>query len=296
MRHVIGRGIVGVALAAATLLAASACSKLPQGADGNLTNQWTGLPEPTSWEPVAESCHKDFQETSYRNAYVPLECDEAHFYETVTVGTFTGSATEGSAPPVAGSVELRAAYADCDKKTTSFLGKEWRTGMVWIGVSVPSRAGWGGGARWYRCEVAALDDRYGDPVSRRTSLADEFTKASDLLLGCYSYKDSLVSIACGSAHNAEFAGIYQTGDTAFAQLSKLDDKMASECRKIIAGYVKVPNDANMKYRTGVVWNWPSQADWDAGDHGVRCHLWFSKKTVAKSLKGAGNAGMPIQYK
>lgn len=295
MRRWIGRGFASATLVGLTLLAASGCAKLPTGADGDLINQWPALAAPTGWQPEADTCHKDFQENSFRTAYKPVKCDESHFYETVLVGEFTGTAAEATEPPKAGSTELRAAYTDCDKNTSTFLGGEWRHGKVWIGVSLPSPAAWGGGARWYRCEVAALDDAYGDPASRSASLKDEFTKASELKFGCYAYASQLVDIACNKAHNAEFVGIYQAGGTAYAQLDKLKDKLASECRRVVAAYVKVPNDGNIKYRTGVVWNWPSQAEWDAGDHGVRCHLWLSKKTVTRSLKGTGSGGLPINY-
>lgn len=297
MRQVIGRTVAGVALVAATLLATSACGvKLPAGADGDLVNQWAAMPAPESWRPVEAKCAADFREVSYRSSYRPVECDQSHSYETVAVGDFTGAAAAAAAPPAEGSADMRSAWAACDKKVTAHLGGDWRGGAVWFGVSVPSAAGWSGGARWYRCELTALDGQYGDPVTRTATLQGEFAKASALKYGCYQYnRKDLAPIACTKGHNAEFVGVWNAGNTAYAKLNGQKDKIAKACRGVIAKFVKVPNDGNMNYRTGVVWNWPSKADWEAGDHAVRCHLWLDKKKVTRSLKGAGTKGLPINY-
>ncbi|GAB4059648.1 septum formation family protein [Catellatospora paridis] len=297
MREVIGRRVAGVVLVAAALLATSACGgQLPPGADGDLTNQWTAMAEPTSWRPDEAICADSFRDVSYRSSYKPVSCDQNHTYETVAVADFAGEAASRTTPPSEGSPDLRAAWADCDKKVTAHLGGDWRAGSVWFGVSLPSPAGWDGGARWYRCELTALDGQYGDPVSRTASLKGEFANAaSPLKLGCYQYGSELVAIACNKSHNAEFVGVWNAGSTAFSSLKDMNTKIAKACRGVIAGFAKVPNDGNINYRTGVVWNWPSQADWEAGDHGVRCHLWLSKKKVTKSLRGAGTKGLPINY-
>ncbi|MEU7825318.1 septum formation family protein [Catellatospora sp. NPDC049133] len=293
MREVIGRRVAGVVLVAAALLATSACGgQLPAGADGDLTNQWPALPAAQSWRPEEAKCDDGFRDVSYRSSYKPVECDQSHTYETVAVADFTGEAASRTTVPSEGSPDMRAAWADCDKRITDFLGGDWRSGALWFGVSVPSAAGWDGGARWYRCELTALDGQYGDPVARTASLKGEFTKASALKFGCYQYGTRLVSTACNKAHNAEFVGVWNAGGAAYSSLAGMKTRIAKECRTLVAKFVKVPNDSNISYRTGVVWNWPSKSDWEAGDHGVRCHLWLDKKKLTKSLRNGGTKVLP----
>jgi hypothetical protein len=295
MRQVISRTVAGVVLVTATLLATSACGALPAGADGDLTNQWAAMAEPKSWRPGEAQCSENFRDVSYRSSYRPVACDQSHTYETVAVGDFTGDAAARTTSPSAGSADLRAAWADCDKKVTAFIGGEWRNGALWFGLSVPSPAAWEGGARWYRCELSALDGQYGDPVQRTASLRDEFTRESALRFGCFQYGTELVPIACNKGHNAEFVGVWNAGNTPFSSLNGMKTKIARECRGVIARFAKVPNDGNISYRSGVVWNWPAKADWEAGDHGVRCHVWLDKKKITKSLRNAGTKGLPINY-
>ena len=136
------------------------------------------------------------------------------------------------------------------------------------------------------------------PSSWSKSLKGEFAGASELKYGCYDIpKDEdadWVSVACTANHNAEFVGVLPV-DYAWKDLS--DDPAATaihaKCRSMIAGYVGVPDNGDMKYRTGTYYRYPSEADWADGDRAVRCHLWLSDKTLKRSLKGTGNSGLPI---
>ena len=58
----------------------------------------------------------------------------------------------------------------------------------------------------------------------------------------------------------------------------------------------VPDDANLRFRSGVVVRPPGAGRWRVGDRGVRCYLWLSDRTVTASLKGAGPAGLPVRTK
>jgi len=296
MRRGMSRVVAGLVLGAVTLLAATACTpELPKHIDGNLTDQWPAMAAPKGWEPDGDMCLKVLNDYMSRSMYDPVECDRSHNYEIVAIGEFTGDVAAAAEAPEQGSAAMRAAWSDCDKKASAFVGGDWRGGMLWIGVSLPSSLSWTSGSRWYVCELAALERAYGDPTLRSISLKGEFTKNSPLKYGCYQYGDNLVAIDCKKAHNTEYAGIWNAGSLAYAKLSGSKDKIATECRKVIARYVKVPADGNMRYRTGVVWDWPSEADWNAGDRGVRCHIWLDKKKVTRSLKGTGNSGLPINY-
>jgi hypothetical protein len=294
MRRVFSRGVVGALLAGITLLAVSACS-LPPGTDGDLTNQWPAMGAPSGWEPKSGVCSMDFAVQAYRATYNPLDCTQGHRYETIVVGQFTGNAANLSSPPAAGSPELKAAWAECDAKTTEFLGGEWRNGKIWISVSTPSPGNWTGGARWYRCEAGAREQIWGDVIYRSKSLKGELAGDSPLRIGCYQDGDNdRVEKACTEPHNMEFSGTVKVSYE-FADLKNHRDEFFQKCRSNIAVFVGVPDDGNMKYRTGVAIDWPGQADWTAGDNAVRCFMWLNKETKSKSVKGAGNSGLPIHY-
>src|SRR5690348_10792099 len=131
MRGVFSRGTVSVLLAGVVLLAVSACTRAP-----GITSDWAAMGEPAGWEPKAGACQTEFLVQAFRATYKPVDCTQDHRYETVAIGQFTGDAANLSAPPTAGSAEMKAAWADCDAKTTAFLGGDWRDGKIWIGVSV----------------------------------------------------------------------------------------------------------------------------------------------------------------
>jgi hypothetical protein len=299
MRPGIKRGIAGMLLAAVALLTASACAN-PPGTDGNLANEWPEMAAPQGWTPKADTCHKEFAVTSYRRAYTPVSCTTEHRYETVHLGEFTGDAAKLPSPPTApGSPELLAAYKDCDAKANAFVGGEWRSGRLWLGVSVPSSGSWEAGARWYRCEVSVKDDPYlPGPANVSKSLKGEFGGASELKYGCYDIpsdeKKEWVSVACTASHNAEFVGTFPMPD----DWAKLNDEAVAttihtKCRSLIAGYVGVPDNSDMKYRTGTYYRYPNEVDWVGGDRVIRCHLWLDGKKLTRSLKGTGSKGLPL---
>jgi hypothetical protein len=298
MRPAIKRGIAGMLLAGVTLLATSACAN-PPGTDGNLVNQWPAMAAPEGWTPKAETCHKEFAFLTYRRAYAPVTCTAEHRYETAHLGEFTGDAAKLPAPPSVGSAEMLASRKDCESKASAFLGGDWRLGRIWLGVSVPSPGAWEGGARWYRCEVSLKEDPYHPgSLSLSRSLKNDFGGQSELKYGCYSIPEDedkdWVAVACTAPHNAEFVGAVALEYT-YAELD--DDAVTTvihaKCRSLIAAYVGVPDNGDMKYRTGSYYRYPGQSDWEDGDKNVGCHLWKSNTTINRSLKGAGNAGLPI---
>ncbi|GAA4680018.1 septum formation family protein [Phytohabitans rumicis] len=298
------RWIAAMALGGAAALALSGCGN-PAGVDGDLTDDWTAVAEPKSFVPPAEVCYSaDYAETAYLSSFSPVDCASSHRLETVFVGEFSGAAASRTTPPAKGSAEVRTAYAECDAKTKEYVGSDWRNGRLWLGVVVPSPQAWTGGARWFRCdvtEVANVEDN-GDTSSRTGSIRDVLKAASPLSLTCYSVKlakdssiDTMPAAACNKAHNSEFAGVWNAPDTTYPSKSAEWDRFHNECRKVIAKFAGVPNDGNLKYRTGVVSLPGSEAEWKDGNRGVRCYLWLSERTVNRSMKGAGTNGLPIQY-
>lgn len=291
--------IAGTLLAAAVLLTFSGCAQPPDGADGDLFNQWPAMAAPAGWAPAAGMCAESFFHTMVLTAYRPIACDGSHSYETVSVGEFTGSAATLPSPPITRSPELLAAWSDCDKKTTEFLGDDWRNGHLWIGISLPSPGAWDGGARWYMCQIGALNGYNRDHISLTHSLKGELTKESSLRPGCSVLKSDAEwsdQVPCTSPHNREFAGTFVT-PLSWDELQDYEhtgSRMHAMCRSLIARFVGVPDDGNMKYRTGTSIQYPVKDNWDAGDHSVRCSIYMGNKKLTRSLKGAGPSGLPIR--
>ncbi|MBB5870755.1 hypothetical protein F4553_004134 [Allocatelliglobosispora scoriae] len=284
------RWIAAVAMAGAAAILMSGCTSLPQGVDAAIADEWTDIKPPTGWSPEPGNCQAAaFTETIYRSNYLPIACTDEHKTEVVHVGTFPESVRN---VPSRGGPELLAALAECDAKSTAFLGGHWQDGKLWIGVSMPSSEAWISGTRWFRCEVVQLDDLYGDAVSRKSSLKDALKTDASVKIGCQNYKSGagFTPIACTSKHNAEYAGSY-FGAKSYAAL-KNKQAMWDACYKIIAKWANV-SASTVKYRTGIVTSYPSQAEWNEGDHAVRCWLWLDRKTVTKSMKGAGSKGLPM---
>jgi hypothetical protein len=298
------RWLTAVALAGVAALSLTGCAN-PAGVDGELTDDWMAMAEPKPFTPEAGVClAEDFADTAYLSSYRPVDCTVAHKVETVAVETFTGGIAQRATPPGRGTEEIRTAYGACDRKATEYVGAEWRSGRLWLGVAVPSVQAWSGGARWFRCdlvEVKSVEDD-GDTVSRTTSLKDVLKSASPLSLGCYAVKldsskniDTMPTTDCGKTHNSEFVGVWKSTASSYPTSNSDWTRYYDECRKLVAKYVGVPNDGDMKYRTGVVALPGGKADWDAGNRGVRCYLWLSSRKLTKSLKGAGTRELPIQY-
>jgi hypothetical protein len=298
------RWIRWVAVAAAGGLSAgvlAGCS-LPAGVDGKLVDDWAAVSEPKSFTPPAEVCHDaDFTASASLASFNPVECTKPHRTETIFVGTFTAAGL--SSPPASGSDELRDAYAECDKKVRDYLGSDFRTGRLWLGVAVPSSKGWKGGSRWFRCELAEKRDHenLGDTVRRTESLKGALRRSGPLNLACYQVKaqkdgriDSRNPVICDRTHNSEFAGVFTAPVEAYPNSQSDWDKMHAACRSTVAKYVRLPDDGNLRFRTGTVVVPGSPEDWQMGNRGVRCYLYNSGKTFTRSLKGAGPSGLPVQ--
>jgi hypothetical protein len=301
------RILLGISAVTGALLLAG-CGN-PGGVDGDLTNHWAVMGAPSGFAPNSDTCHlANFAEAGSRSTYEEVDCQLKHRTETVYVGTYPSPAADADTPPEDGSAGAREAYRTCDLKTTEFVGGAWRTARLWVGVTHPSAAAWSGGARWFRCEVleiSSIEDD-GGLVQRIGSLKDALKQASSaapLLLTCYGIQtdsnggiESMPAVGCTTKHNSEFVGIWYATSLAYPEKDADWAKFHDGCRKLIATYAAVPNDADLQYRTGVV-SLPGGDDvWAEGDKAVRCYLWLDGSTLTKSLKGAGVAGLPVQYK
>ncbi|WP_329105171.1 septum formation family protein [Micromonospora sp. NBC_01699] len=293
--------LVAVSVAGVLL---SGCGQ-PAGIDGALVDDWAPLAEPKPFVPPVGTCHPaEPVKVAPLTAYEPVDCAAPHRTETVHVGTFSGAAASREAPPAEQSAEIRTAFGECDGKAREYVGNEWRAGRLRMEVALPSPVAWTGGARWFRCdmaEVASVEPTSGAVVNRTASVRGALKAPSPLALACYSIRRSaqrtitgMPAVDCAKPHNSEFVGVWNAPEIPFPTRDIDWVRLFDECRKLIATYVGAPDDANMRFRTDVLALPGRQADWQAGNRGVRCYLGlYGQGVVSRSVKGAGLAALPV---
>ncbi|SDZ35941.1 Septum formation [Asanoa ishikariensis] len=287
---------VGLAGLVATL-ALTGCGGNPAGVDGDISDDWRPMSEPKPFVPDAEVCHASAVESGYLAAYAPVDCASPHMIETVHVGSFTDA---GAKPPKPGEKPYQAAYADCGAKAADYLGGDWRTARLTLSLALPGPEAWQGGSRWYRCDVGettSLDDT--STAYRSASLKGALTKAGGLHYGCFTPKISkevvqeMVAIPCTKSHRSEFVGIFEAPNKPYKTFIDDGEAIHKACLNTVAAYAKLPKDDNLAFRTGTIYYYPTAAEWDQGNRGVKCFSWDSGRTYTRSIKGGGTSLMPV---
>jgi hypothetical protein len=265
---------------------------LPEGTDGDLTDGWSTITAPKAFAPVAGLCHESLDAEVSIESYKPRPCAALHVAETVAADV-----------PEYGSDLEKAAYQDCAKRISTFVGAPWRTGRIGVNVVLPTQAGWTGGARWYRCDVTEININTSEPQARTGTMARGLAgNEPELLMGCFNPKiadddvESMIAVDCTKPHKAEFAGLWKTpAGFAFKRFTANDKAVQKGCLSTIATFAKIPNDSDVQYRVGWIFYAPTPDEWDRGDRDVQCFLWKSGKSMTRSMKGAGTKGLPIRY-
>ncbi|MDZ5444736.1 septum formation family protein [Micromonospora sp. 4G57] len=298
------RWLRAVALGAVAVLALAGYGG-PAGLDGNLVDDWPAMSAPQGFVPEAGTCH--VHADASLNAYAPVPCESAHRLETMHVGALTGSHASRGTPPTFDS----AAHAECDRKVNKALGGDWRSGRLTLDVLFPTALGWQGGARWFRCDLAELE-RFDDRavVTRTASLTGALRGDSTLAHRCFNPKlaeyaprrelaegdlQGMDAVPCTTAHHAEFVGVYQAPpDIDLRTYRRSTEPIRRQCLALIARFAKVPNDGDLKNRTGWLYWLPNAQSWTDGNRTVQCFLWLDDRTVTRSVKGAGPKALPAR--
>jgi hypothetical protein len=280
----------------AVLLAAGCSAPPPPGTDGDLTDGWATPSTPAPFRPAPGRCHETLATTAPLDEYRPVDCAELHVSETFHVGT----PADADVAPAAGTPGAKAAYRECSDAATGFLGAGWREARVAVQVVWPTRAGWAGGARWFRCDVTTADLDGQSRTSRTGSLAGELSHPSPLRLACFDPKvdggtvTAMTAVPCTTAHRAEFAGLWNAPDISYSKLESDTERSAAACRGTIARFAALPDDSDLQYRSGWISYNPTRSEWLSGERRVRCFIYFAERTFSRSLRNAGPGTLSIR--
>jgi hypothetical protein len=284
------------------IFALAGCSA-PAHTDGDLTNGWALPPAPAQFRPEAGKCFDDATDTVAKEDYAPLDCAERHLSESYYVGELTGAAAEAdAADPVEGSPAQLAAGLQCAGRASAYAGGDIRAAQLTIRPVLPTEKAWAGGARWFRCDMIQIVVGGDSAVSREGTLKGLLPTPAGarLKLACFNpvvsavRVESMKPVPCAGRHHAEYVGRWAPAHPTQALLN--DDAAAARgCRSVIAGYAGVPDDGNLKYRTGWIGFSPTSQDWNAGIRDVRCFLWLDDITITGSYRHAGPGKLKINY-
>jgi hypothetical protein len=257
-----------------TMSAMSGCAALPAGVDGDLTDDWKPLPAATEFRAQAATCHAELVQVSTIENWSPVPCTETHVAETVAVVD-----------------QAQGTLDACTKTVNDFLGGDWRTGWVVL-QPVLSKA-----KTWVRCDIAETSPIDGALVRRRTSMKGALR--GPLRMSCANPKisgDSVTEmhpIACGTAHTAEFAGLFATTKAKSSDLST--DDLARGCDKAIARFTGLKIDDSLPTRVGWLGFPPDDTAWQLGDRAIRCFLWLNGEKMTGSYRNVGPTKLKIHY-
>lgn len=277
VRVKLGRWLV----AALVFLAVGGCGA-PSG-DGDLTDDWAAMAEAKAMVPVV-GCHDASTVTSYQIRTQAIPCDQPHTVETIHVGQLPETGL-----PAAGTAEFWTVVDECEQITTSFLGGKWCDTRVDLDVVLPSTYQWGGGGRWFRCDLREIVET-GDGPKRRTGSLRQ--AAQRLRHGCVKMVGTRLSgsweflrpIDCAQPHEAEYAGSLRVPSHTYPTEKTLNI-LYRRCYDIVALYI---GGTRSGMQLGYTAHFVREDSWNTGDRYVRCYAWYDKGLLTKSVVGLGN--------
>jgi hypothetical protein len=228
--------------------------------------------------------------------FVPVDCSASHQVETAYIGTFAGADAQRSTVPDSTGPAIPGAYAQCQKGVSDYLGGDWHTGYVWLGLVLPSGGAWRGGARWFLCDLVHYSDPFGTSVVEHGSLRGDLAGARTAAYGCVSTtedKDGQVQTAapadCASPHAAEFAGTFAAPDVPFPADKATRDKMLENgCGPVVATFLGYQSVSQWRNQAVGWWTLGWDEDqWKLGDRTTQCFAYAYTKSgkFVGSVKG-----------
>lgn len=291
-----GSGWLAAVLGVAVTISLAGCGK-PGGVDGDLINGWPAFAKAVTPTPKVGACYDSDYAPIWYGEFKTLPCDQSHQAETAYVGTFTGSDAQRASPPSADSPSRKAAYAQCVKGATDYLGGDWHNAYVWLGLVIPSTAAWHGGARWYRCDLMATGDVERSTTSNLTSVKDGLRGDKPLAITCINTIEtksggvqSETPTTCAKPHNGEFVGTATAASTAWPGDKGAQQQAEKACEAKVAKYMGFSGNRVANQWVGWLFFWPPQSDWEMGDRSFMCfaYAFTDSKKMTGSVKGLGD--------
>ncbi|UWZ39261.1 septum formation family protein [Dactylosporangium roseum] len=295
-----------IALLVVVTVLLAGCSA-PAGTDGNLTDGWEVPPAPSVPVPAIGTCLATGGNVAYNDkgdpAATPVDCGTPHKLEVVRVARFPDDAQ----PPAWGSPAMRAAYADCGKAASGYLGGDWHTAWLFVHVGRPSSAAWAGGARSYVCGVAEFErtDWASPAVERIGSLKGSLTgrppRCATLIGNQPDKQGFYLRIAgerrtdCNEAHDAELAAVFELPDGAYPSWQAQGDYLLPRCITAVTALLGLSRQAfDRRAELWVHFTWlDDQSEWQAGERASLCYVTVPMAhKVRGSLKGVGAGPLP----
>lgn len=281
------------------VLALAGCSA-PGGTDGDLTNGWALPPKPAPFRPDAGKCYDDVIAIAGLTSDPPVPCTDRHVAESYYVGDLTGAAA--AADPADVTPTEHAAGLECVRRASAYTGGDFRAAQLTVRPVLPTTKARAGGARWFRCDLIQVEIGGVSAVSRTGSLKGVLATpaGAGLKLTCFNpvvgrtRVESMTPVPCSAKHHAEYVGRWAPRNPTLEMFDD-DVQTGKGCDGVIASYAGVPNDGNLRYRTGWIGFSPTSDEWAAGIRDVRCFLWLGDITLTGSYRGAGPKRLPIKY-
>ncbi|MGY0232642.1 septum formation family protein [Longispora urticae] len=215
-----------------------------------------------------------------------VKCSSPHEIETVYVGVYASTWTE--------EVGTKETTEICTSRSEEYLGGKRHAGRIEMTYYLEE----GSGRRWFTCDLAEVGSSAGKKlVTRSASLRGSLAGAAPMTIGCAnSTTDDFVYLAdCGTAHNAEFAGLYaMPADAAPADEDALGTAVTAGCEKVVTDYLgwdKRRYDDSQLIELSY-WG-ASHADL-AGDRTFQCYVTtLDHHRFTASVKGLGDGRPPL---
>jgi len=284
------------AVMVAMVMGLAGCA-LPAGVDGKIADHWAMPAAALQVVPKVGECHTGIGELIKVTTEVQVDCAKLHSRETTYVGEFSAAvAGQRKAPRLDtfGLPEVKTAqaeaYAECDRRTTEYVGHPWYHLRLRVEVALPPDDAWRSGRKWYRCELVEIDLALNAIQTREGSL-----KGVTLPHTCLSFasESSAKAVPCTAEHNAEYVNTFL--GPAPSNTSALEPDyppLHSRCRAQAAPYIGV-SASQVESLTGTyVWFDYPFTYWFLGRRLVHCLLWFDSATMIGSAQGKHGRNLP----
>ena len=292
------RRAVAASIALSAIFALAGCAGRPPGTDGDVTNGWPAMPQAKITVPVVGLCYvTHYVGTGSGDVGVAPCATETHYVETAFVGAFTGADAQRSEPPAYGSPALPGIYPQCQKGADDYLGGDWHTAYVEVGIVVPDKEAWRGGARWFRCDLTRFSNLEEVAVVDHGVLKGDLAGPRTAAIGCVTTivdksTNNVISstaVDCATPHAAEFAGTFTAANVPFPADKAGRDKMLKDgCTPVVAGFLGYQSVSQWGNQSVGWWavGWDEDR-WNLGDRTTQCFAYAYTKSgkFVGSVKG-----------